>query len=108
MLVRVQLGEFKRSASNGADRFVYRLTREKPPAGAPWRGVVRFRVSVGLERVRSGRRIGEFELSHMMPEALRCAEEIAKDLRCTLDFAAISHRRPIPRPRLASDPARTG
>jgi hypothetical protein len=63
---------------------------------------------MGRERVRSGRRLGEIELSHMMPEALRCAEEIAKDLRCPLDFAAISHRRPIPRPRLASNPARTG
>jgi hypothetical protein len=34
----VSIGEFKRSASNGADRFVYRLTREKPPAGASLRG----------------------------------------------------------------------
>jgi hypothetical protein len=58
-------------------------------------------------RRRIIRRLGEIELSHMMPEALRCAEEIAKDLRCTLDFAAISNRRPIPRPRLALDPAGT-
>jgi len=39
LLVRVQLGEFKRSASREADRLVYRLTREKPPAGALWRGL---------------------------------------------------------------------
>jgi len=38
-LVRVQFGEFKRSASREADRLVYRLTREKPPAGASWRGL---------------------------------------------------------------------
>ena len=38
-LVRVQFGEFKRSASREADRLVYRLTREKPLAGAPWRGL---------------------------------------------------------------------
>jgi hypothetical protein len=31
--------EFKRSASREADRLVYRLTREKPPAGASWRGL---------------------------------------------------------------------
>ena len=37
-LVRVQFGEFNRSASSEADRFVYRLTPAKPPAAAPWRG----------------------------------------------------------------------
>lgn len=31
--------EFKRSASREADRLAYRLTREKPPAGASWRGL---------------------------------------------------------------------
>jgi len=31
--------EFNRSASNEADRFVYRLMRVKPPAAAPWRGL---------------------------------------------------------------------
>ena len=35
----VSIREFNRSASNGADRFVYRLTPEKPPAGASWRGL---------------------------------------------------------------------
>ena len=33
----VAMRELQRSASNGADRFVYRPTREKPPAGASWR-----------------------------------------------------------------------
>jgi hypothetical protein len=37
-LVRVQFGEFNRSASREVDRFVYRLTPAKPPAAAPWRG----------------------------------------------------------------------
>ena len=32
-------GSFNRSASSEADRFVYRLMREKPPAAAPWRGL---------------------------------------------------------------------
>ena len=59
-------------------------------------------------RRRIIRRREEIELSHMMPVALRCAEDVAKDLRCTLDVAEIPNRRPIPRPRLASDPARTG
>jgi hypothetical protein len=38
-LVRVQFGEFNRSASREADRFVYRSNRVKPPAAAPWRGL---------------------------------------------------------------------
>lgn len=36
-LVRVQFGEFNRSASSEAARFVYRLMRVKPPAAALWR-----------------------------------------------------------------------
>ena len=56
-------------------------------------------------RRRIIRRLEEIELSHMMPEALRSAEDVARDLRCTLDWAAIPHGRPIPRPRLALDPA---
>jgi|LauGreDrversion4_2_1035121.scaffolds.fasta_scaffold1655536_1 hypothetical protein len=35
----VPLGEFNRSASNEADRFVCRPNRVKPPAAAPWRGL---------------------------------------------------------------------
>jgi len=35
----VSIWEFNRSASNEADRFVYRLYRVKPPAAAPWRGL---------------------------------------------------------------------
>jgi len=35
----VSLGEFNRSASNEADRFVYRLNRVKATAAAPWRGL---------------------------------------------------------------------
>jgi hypothetical protein len=35
----VSLGEFNRSATREADRLVYRLTRENPPAGALWRGL---------------------------------------------------------------------
>ena len=31
--------EFNRSASNEADRFVYRLNRGKATAAAPWRGL---------------------------------------------------------------------
>ena len=38
-LVRVQFGEFNRSASREADRFVYRLNRAKPPPAALWRGL---------------------------------------------------------------------
>jgi hypothetical protein len=38
-LVRVQFGEFNRSASREVDRFVYRLMRVKPPAAAAWRGL---------------------------------------------------------------------
>jgi hypothetical protein len=33
----VSLGEFNRSASNEADRFVYRPNRVKATAAAPWR-----------------------------------------------------------------------
>jgi len=39
LLVRVQLGEFNRSASNEVDRFVYRLNRAKPPPAAPRQGL---------------------------------------------------------------------
>lgn len=35
----VSIGEFKRSASREADRFVYRLNRAKPPPAALWRGL---------------------------------------------------------------------
>jgi hypothetical protein len=56
-------------------------------------------------RRRIIRRLEEIELSHMMPEALRCAEDVARDLRCIIAVEEIPHRRPIPRPRLALDPA---
>ncbi|MBI1302992.1 MAG: DUF2924 domain-containing protein [Phycisphaera sp.] len=49
-------------------------------------------------RRRIIRRLEEIELSHMMPEALRCAEAIAKDLRCTIDPAAVPYQRPTPSP----------
>jgi hypothetical protein len=35
----VSPGEFNRSASREADRFVYRPNRVKPPAAASWRGL---------------------------------------------------------------------
>jgi hypothetical protein len=47
----VSLGEFNRSASSEADRFVYRLTPAKPPAAAPWRG---FGALAFVERAQVG------------------------------------------------------
>jgi hypothetical protein len=44
----VAMREFNRSASNEADRFVYRLIQAKPPAGALWRA---FRALTKLTRV---------------------------------------------------------
>jgi len=48
-------------------------------------------------RRRIIQRLEEIELSHMMPEALRCAEDVAGDLRCIIDRAAMLYRQPIPR-----------
>ena len=46
-------------------------------------------------RRRIIRRLEEIELSHMMPEALRLAEDVAKDLRCTIDRGEMRHRSTI-------------
>ncbi len=51
----VAMRELQRSASNGADRFVYRPTREKPLGGAPWRGL---RALAFVERSQASQRIG--------------------------------------------------
>jgi hypothetical protein len=60
--------------------------------------------SVWLRR-RIIRRLEEIQLSHMMPEALRLAEDIARDLRCTIDRAVSQTLTAAPRRSLPFDSA---